>query len=143
MIASRNCQATEPRDKVFSMLGLADPEVYDIRADYRLPLPEVLKISARKLLPQQSGLQLLGACQNPEREKGLPSWMPNLIEQWRYHPFEPTNGDYRLRLESPVIEFDGDILLVQGSFFGTLTDVFEVDVTRNATDEQLDIIYSE
>jgi hypothetical protein len=141
MLASRDCQATDLRDKVFSMLGLADPEVYDIRADYRLPLPEVLKISARKILPQKGGLQLLGACQNPERRHELPSWVPNLIEQWRYQPFKPTYGKYLVNYEEPAIEFDGDTLLVQGSFVRNVTDVFEVDVTTNATDEQLDIIY--
>ncbi|KAK5265453.1 hypothetical protein LTR99_000177 [Exophiala xenobiotica] len=141
MLASRDCQATDLRDKVFSTLGLADPEVYDIRADYRLPLPEVLKISARKILPQKGGLQLLGACQNPERRHELPSWVPNLIEQWRYQPFKPTYGSYLVNHEEPAIEFDGDTLLVQGSFVRNVTDVFEVDVTTNATDEQLDIIY--
>ncbi|KAK5553869.1 hypothetical protein LTR46_007974 [Exophiala xenobiotica] len=141
IIASRDCQATEPRDKVFSMLGLADPEVYDIRADYRLPLPEVLKIAARKILPLKDGLQVLGTCQNPERRHGLPSWVPNLIEQWRYHPFEP--APYDRSLHEPAIDFDGDTLLVQGFIFDNITDVFEVDVTTNATDEQLDVIYTE
>ncbi|KAK5231506.1 hypothetical protein LTR72_000688 [Exophiala xenobiotica] len=152
MLASRDCQATDLRDKVFSMLGLADPEVYDIRADYRLPLPEVLKIAARKILPQEGGLQLLGACQNPERRHELPSWVPNLIEQWRYDPFEPTpygtpyaapHGPYLMNYQKPAIEFDGDTLLVQGFIFHNITDVFEVDVTTNATDEQLDVIYTE
>ncbi|KAJ9495967.1 hypothetical protein H2202_008489 [Exophiala xenobiotica] len=152
MLASRDCQATDLRDKVFSMLGLADPEVYDIRADYRLPLPEVLKIAARKILPQEGGLQLLGACQNPERRHELPSWVPNLIEQWRYDPFEPTpygtpyaapHGPYLMNYQKPAIEFDGDTLLVQGFIFHNITDVFEVGVTTNATDEQLDVIYTE
>jgi hypothetical protein len=144
MLPSRDSQATDLRDKVFSMLGLADPEVYDIRADYRLPVSEVFKIAARKILPLEDGLQLLGTCQNPERRHGLPSWVPNLIEQWRYDPFEPTyNRADLMNSQEPAIEFDGDTLLVKGFFFHNITEVFEVDVTTNATDKQLDVIYTE
>ncbi|KAK4935187.1 hypothetical protein LTR10_023718 [Elasticomyces elasticus] len=40
IISARYCKATETRDKLFSMLGLADPEIYQIHADYRLSLVE-------------------------------------------------------------------------------------------------------
>ncbi|KAK5020957.1 hypothetical protein LTS07_011338 [Exophiala sideris] len=117
IISARYCKATETRDKLFSMLGLADPEIYQIHADYRLSLVEVCKRSARKILPRKHGLRLLGACQNPEMKDDLPSW------------------------QDSEVAFDGDALLVKGFVFDTIVDLCETIVTPDASFEQIDHIH--
>ncbi|KAK4935364.1 hypothetical protein LTR10_023568 [Elasticomyces elasticus] len=140
IIAARYCKATDTRDKVYSMLGLADPEVYQIHADYRHSLAEVCKISAREILPRKHGLRLLGACQNPERKDDLPSWVPN-FDQWKYFPFEAIDGRQYVNLQESEVAFDDNALLVKGFVFATITDLCETIVNPNASLEQIDHVH--
>ncbi|OAP60486.1 hypothetical protein AYL99_05488 [Fonsecaea erecta] len=141
LLHSRHCKATDLRDKVYSMLGLADPEVYLLRADYRLSLPEVLKLAARTILPQKKGLRLLGTCQNHERRHDLPSWVPNLIDDWKYRPFEADDARHYISTAEPSVEFDRDTLLVKGFIFDSVTTVCDNVVPHSATTEQIDEVY--
>jgi hypothetical protein len=141
LMHSRFCMATDQRDKVYSMLGLADPEVYRLRADYHLDLPEVLKSAARAVLPQKKGLRLLGACQNTERRHGLPSWVPNLVDGWKYYPFEPEDSRHFISTTESSVEFDQDTMLVKGFMFDFVTEMCDILVPMNATTEQLDAVF--
>jgi hypothetical protein len=78
------------RDKVFSMLGLSDPQIYSLRPDYRLSVHETLTAAARCIISRTLSLDLLSSCQNPERLHGLPSWVPNLLDDWKALPFDTT-----------------------------------------------------
>lgn len=74
LLNARGCKATDPCDAVFSVLGLANPEVYSIAPDYRQDLHEIFIAAARKAIPHDEyGLNILSACQNPEMRHGLPS----------------------------------------------------------------------
>ncbi|KIX95488.1 uncharacterized protein Z520_08608 [Fonsecaea multimorphosa CBS 102226] len=141
LLHSRHCKATDLRDKVYSMLGMADPEVYLLRPDYRLSLPEVLKSAARAILPQKKGLRLLGACQNYERRHDLPSWVPNLIDDWKYRPFEADDVRHHISIAEPSVQFEHDTLLIKGFIFDTVTTICDTVVPPNATTEQIDDVY--
>ncbi|OQV09518.1 hypothetical protein CLAIMM_13632 [Cladophialophora immunda] len=141
LLHSRHCNSTDLRDKVYSMLGLADPEIYLLRADYRLSLPEVLKSAARAILPQKKGLRLLGTCQNHERRHDLPSWVPNLIDDWKYRPFEADDARHFISTAEPSIEFDQDALLVKGFVFDSVTTVYDTVVPRGASTGEIDEVY--
>jgi hypothetical protein len=82
------CNATDMRDKVFSMLGLSDPEVYSLRPDYRLSVHETLTAAARCIISRTLSLDLLSSCQNPDRLHRLPSWVPNPLDDWKALPFD-------------------------------------------------------
>ncbi|UKZ73401.1 hypothetical protein TrVFT333_001047 [Trichoderma virens FT-333] len=60
---ARASKATDLRDKVFSVLGLADPEVYQIAADYRLSLTDVYFKAARAIITNTKRLDVLSACE--------------------------------------------------------------------------------
>ncbi|EXJ66746.1 uncharacterized protein A1O5_09941 [Cladophialophora psammophila CBS 110553] len=137
----RHCKATDLRDKIYSMLGLADPEIYLLRADYRLSLPEVLKSAARAILPQKNGLRLLGACQNHERCHDLPSWVPNLIDDWKYRPFEADDARHYISTAEPSVKFDQDTLLAKGFILDSVTTICDTVVPHSATTGQLDELY--
>ncbi|KAH8665022.1 heterokaryon incompatibility protein-domain-containing protein [Tricladium varicosporioides] len=90
LFQTRACDATDLRDKVFSMLGLVDPEIYNIKPDYRLSLHETIVSAAQCIISKTQNLDLLSACQNLEKVHGLPSWAPNLLDDWKCQPFETT-----------------------------------------------------
>ena len=90
---SRGSKATDPRDMVYAVLGMADPEVYKLTPDYRSSVREVYVAAAKAALlgGDRHGIKLLNVCQNPERRNTLPSWTPNLTENWTIFPFETNN----------------------------------------------------
>lgn len=72
----RNCDATDPRDKVYAMLPLVNPDEIDVRADYRKPAVEVFRDVTLTLL--KTSLDYLSGCHISERADDLPSWVPDL-----------------------------------------------------------------
>ena len=83
---SRDCQATDPRDKVYAMLPLTNPDETDIVADYRKDYRNLYKTVALSLVT--SGLKYLAGCQNPSCSNGMPSWVPNLEAPWKLFPVD-------------------------------------------------------
>ena len=79
----RYCIATDPRDKVYSLLGLSsDVEQGDIGIDYMLPPQEVYKDVVRFFLARHKTLDILGAVMHHDSDLRhfLPSWVPD----WSY-----------------------------------------------------------
>ncbi|EEU42374.1 uncharacterized protein NECHADRAFT_79878 [Fusarium vanettenii 77-13-4] len=82
LIQCRFRQASDPRDKVYALLGLIDADAdksassFAIEADYRLSTSQVYCHAARKLLLQSGDLNVLGAC-TPTTNLELPSWVPD------------------------------------------------------------------
>ncbi|EFZ02213.2 heterokaryon incompatibility protein [Metarhizium robertsii ARSEF 23] len=72
----RDCLATDPRDKVFAMLPLTNPDETDVRADYAKDKQKLYRDTTLSLL--RKNLDYLSGCQNPTRSNGLPSWVPDL-----------------------------------------------------------------
>ena len=141
LLHSRHCKATDSRDKVYSVLGLADPEVYQLRANYHHSLAEVLKSTAKVVLPTKKGLRVLGTCQNPGRRHDLPSWAPNLVDGWKYRPFEPDDTRHYMSFAESSVEFDGDTMLIKGYVSDSVTTICETVVPDNPTTAQIDEVY--
>jgi hypothetical protein len=113
---SRGSKATDPRDMVYAVLGMADPEVYRLTPDYRSSVREVYVAAAKAALlgRDRHSIKLLNVCQNPERRNTLPSWTPNLTENWTTFPFE-TNDIFRgIGGTVPTIKFEGESLFIKG-----------------------------
>lgn len=143
LLHARDCSATDLKDKLFSMIGLADPEIYRLQADYRLSLPEVLRSAACRILPLTHGLRLLGACQNAERRHGLPSWVPNLLDEWKYRPFQPDDSKHVYGIAESNVDFEDDTLLVKGYLVDSISTVCEATVpSGNVSTEQIDAVYA-
>jgi hypothetical protein len=81
--AFRRFQATDPRDKVFALLGIArDAEALDLRPDYRKSCEDVYTDIARTLI-QNGYIELLSLCEVPKQITGLPSW----VHDWSLESF--------------------------------------------------------
>jgi len=142
---TRSCKATDPRDKVFAVLSMADPEVYEMKPDYRLSLDDTFKTVARCIITKKLSLNVLAGCQNPERDNGLPSWVPNLLADWKARPFEVHSRRY----SPPVTDFseftfEGDnecILRAKGCRIDTISSFSDDKVSEDDTPEQLMALY--
>ena len=80
---TRTCKATDLRDKDFSVLELIHPELCGMEVDYRLPLKDAFVQAAQCIIAKKQSLDLLSGCQNPNRTNDLPSWIPNLLDEWK------------------------------------------------------------
>ena len=93
-------QETDPRDKIFALLGIAgDAKIQGIFPNYRKACEDVYTDLARTLI-QNCFIELLSLCEFPKKVDGLPCrqhlfWSPNawldllqsmqapLIQDWR------------------------------------------------------------
>ncbi|KAI0442461.1 hypothetical protein F4803DRAFT_562281 [Xylaria telfairii] len=77
---SRNCQASDARDRVYAFLGLADPE-YDIVPNYAVEnsVREVLIETAKGIIRFDKSLDILQHVHRGRDKLGfrLPSWVPD------------------------------------------------------------------
>ena len=142
---ARFCKATDPRDKVFSVLGLTDPEVCGIAADYSLSLVATYKAALHSLITATKSVDVLSACQNPERLHGFPSWVPNLVDEWKARPFKlKSHHSVASYKEADCVFTEGsDVLHLKGEFFDTVETLSDCSPQRNDTVEQLDALYLE
>lgn len=138
---SRTSKATDLRDKVFSLLGLADPEVYEVAADYRMPLSDVYTNTMRAILSSPDKLEIFSACQNPEGRHGLPSWVPNLADEWKAQPF-PSSVRTRARKPDTILNKDGRILRVKGFRHGFVGSLSDTVIQDGDSTEQLQRVYT-
>jgi hypothetical protein len=132
----RDCQATDPRDKVFAMLPLTNPDDTDVQADYGREKQQVFKETTLSLLG--SNLNYLSGCQNPTRSNGLPSWVPDLEEPSRplltetdYGHDKSLENDWGNPPEDePEFEYvsEEERLDIQGVIFDEVRDINEDDV---------------
>lgn len=79
----RNREATEPRDKVFALMGLfSDLPFPSIPfCDYSLPIADLYKLVTFDLIKQNRGLlPLVGRRGEPRTTPGLPSWALDWVQ---------------------------------------------------------------
>ncbi|KAE8442534.1 hypothetical protein EG329_003249 [Mollisiaceae sp. DMI_Dod_QoI] len=70
--------STDPRDKVFALLGISrDAEALGFRADYNKTCEQVYTDAARRLI-QAGYMDILALVQFPKKIEGLQSWVPDL-----------------------------------------------------------------
>jgi hypothetical protein len=142
LVNARGCKATDSRDFVFSVLGLADPAIYPITPNYRDNLRAVLVTTAGVVVEQDPGLDIFAVCQNPERKHGLPSWVPNLADDWTSAPFSRNNSDLRVtNYHSSIVRVDGEILSLKGGLVDGV-HLICADTVKNGNDtEELEAVY--
>ena len=141
---TRTCKATDLRDKVFSIIGLADPDLHGLKPNYRLSLNEALKTAAHSLLLNTKSLDFLSGCQNPERKNELPSWVPNLADNWKAWPLETSFHRHHIPSKEPEYSFDEgtDILRLTGGYLDSINLISTDIAHQDATAEQLHSLIS-
>ncbi|RDL39281.1 uncharacterized protein BP5553_03621 [Venustampulla echinocandica] len=83
----RHFKATDPRDKVYALLGLVNQVLkQSIVPDYSLDLPSVYLKVAEYFIIQQGSIKCLGYCNPSFRDPDLPSWVPDWRNPGVSHP---------------------------------------------------------
>jgi hypothetical protein len=139
---TKSCKATDPRDMVYSLVGLIDDEKYSIHVDYHLSVEKVIRNATSVLFQTENELHILALCQNPDRNNGLPSWVPNLMDAWKSKPFDKKMGGFLRDRGTKNAEIEGEVLKVQGVLWQTLDQICETVVPKNATTEQLEAVFA-
>lgn len=78
VIQCRHKKATDPKDKIYALLGLMGGPMNDLlRPNYQLPLVDVYTNATRHFLDQFSSLDVLCGWQRGGKMDFLPSWVPD------------------------------------------------------------------
>ena len=112
----RQRQATDPRDKIYSLLGLmGDTMNQYLKPDYKKPVAEVYANASLHFITQSESLDPLCGWQSEGRQAELPSWVPdyNLNQELVAVPlvaidsaesiFNASGYDARVKLMQPDI----------------------------------------
>ena len=77
---AQECDVTDPRDRVFAFVGLADPG-YEIVPDYGIDTSAVIQLACKRIILYESSLNFLACCDigsDPNmRRADIPSWTPD------------------------------------------------------------------
>jgi hypothetical protein len=146
-------QATEPKDKIYALLGLMGDKMNDLlRADYTKPAVEIYANAARHMVIQSSLLDLICGQQYEGKMRGLPSWVPDFSLTGDKAPIQLLLGDQNPFCacgKSMYVPYAGDkdramdswaSLHVQGVYIGEVSAVItfgnEVKPDIKASDKE-------
>ncbi|OQV09929.1 hypothetical protein CLAIMM_14002 [Cladophialophora immunda] len=81
-------EATDPRDQIYGLLGLAPDQRDDdlLRPDYQLSVAQVYTRAAFKIMRDSENLQLLSLADRQCRAEDLPSWCHDFAEKAPFNP---------------------------------------------------------
>ena len=78
LATTRECLATDPRDKVFALLGLvSNPSEVGFEPDYHLTSTEVYTLTAAHLITSLNTLSVISYVDGPSASNSRPSWVPS------------------------------------------------------------------
>ncbi|KAL6797223.1 heterokaryon incompatibility domain-containing protein, partial [Trichoderma sp. SZMC 28013] len=99
--------ATDPRDKVFAVLGLVGKEYNDTLPDidYCKTMEQVYREAASFIMMKEKSLDLLLAASGPNHQESLPSWAPD----WRREANE----------HRPALFVNASLMRIQCYFIGS------------------------
>lgn len=133
LLFSRSCGASDPRDKVFGLLGLVSTKDRP-PANYSMSTAEPYTHIAMYLLKiQRLGLDLIlgNLCYRSDearaQTRSLPSWVPDWSQcEPTFLQRLPLEGLRFLRAQDPILEYnDAQGLFLEGQIIGTLKTLEE------------------
>jgi hypothetical protein len=114
---SRNCSATDPRDKVYAVLGLVQPDIIEgLLVDYSSSPEDVYTTVAQHLIMRHGCMNVLKhGCDNDRHFPAMSSWVPQWDKKSRQDPIPAQFSVPELRMLSqdwylPLVLQDGDRL---------------------------------
>lgn len=116
LVQSRTSNATDPRDKLYGILGLADErDDPGLQPDYTLSVEEVYTRLAKTIITRTQSLDCLGSA-GLERNHKVPSWVPDWTVQHDrtpqpfYQIEQSWNRDGTIEEQSNLFNASGDVV---------------------------------
>ncbi|KAL4724488.1 hypothetical protein ACLX1H_007929 [Fusarium chlamydosporum] len=117
----RRALATNPLDKIFALLGVcrdeytaeyppSPPSSHEVRVDYKRTLADVYTGAVKHIVRSSHRLDILTACQNPQRLNGLPSWAPDWTVRRNNNPIIDVDAWGRIHHASGKVPHIGDLI---------------------------------
>lgn len=72
---SRDCQATDPKDRVYGILGILKPGLIQVK--YELDVQEIYRNFTQTIIEDTGSIEILNLCGTKHTLPGLPSWVPD------------------------------------------------------------------
>jgi hypothetical protein len=153
----RDCEASDPRDHIYGLWGLAgDSQELGVLIDYSLPPQCIFRDFVRSVITGTGSMDVLCACQQPRKLEGMPSWVPDwsmprqvsvLCINERYcggdtfpgcpsRHFEKYQTTREFRADASFL-YDMGVLIVKGFILGQLVSLGNVDA-EGLTFEDID-----
>ncbi|KAI1742716.1 heterokaryon incompatibility protein-domain-containing protein [Xylaria scruposa] len=153
----RDLDVTDPRDKVYSILGLVDPEeaqMEGLAPDYTVSVEECYKRAALAIMSYTRNLDVLLTESDPGSKLNSPSWVPDWVYQNSPAPISFIRNEERANPEgirykqfrastsdqwNAAGSVDGDVLRLSGYVFDTIIaledtltvpEVDQVDISK-------------
>ncbi|KAJ5538215.1 hypothetical protein N7494_007694 [Penicillium frequentans] len=123
---SRQCLATDPRDKVYAILGLLEGEL--MRVDYTLSTAEVYRRFTQAVIEKDKSLDLLYHLGVHRNVAGLASWVPDYTSKSEPTISQPLNQLFpydNSSERSTYWEFQGFNLVASGHYLDTILEIGE------------------
>jgi hypothetical protein len=128
---SYETKATDPRDKIFALLGLChDGPTFVPVPNYKQPVEDIIADMSRAMMTFDRSLDLMclkGTCVPDEENPKLPSWTPNWVNLWSgsFHSMtahEAMFSDWHSNFSfNPILEGSNNkILKVKGINIGEI-----------------------
>ncbi|KAK0634577.1 heterokaryon incompatibility protein-domain-containing protein [Bombardia bombarda] len=152
LLHTQERDATDPRDKIFAVLGLINrnPEAFGIQVDYRSPVGDVYRRAMRGLIETSGNLDVLGVC-FPFKTRnvvGLPSWVADWssMDEFASPMMNDSKGNRRTThaskgcLAVPRWDESGHTLILEGHAIDLITRLSKVQHRIDDSDWNMDDI---
>ncbi|KAG9230461.1 hypothetical protein BJ875DRAFT_385069 [Amylocarpus encephaloides] len=103
LYAHMSKHSSDPRDKVYALVGISNSQVSFGPIDYERSLVETFTHTARHLISTTRSLDVICACQNEDVMHDLPSWAPDWERRSKY----PMHRVMGLHIRRPQYETAG------------------------------------
>jgi Heterokaryon incompatibility protein (HET) len=133
---TRRCKCTDPRDRVYALLGLLDQK-YDIVPNYEKPVTEVYQdmfLAFTKKQRAYGNLKLLAYCEMHDPASDIPSWVPDWSRENKCEPLMTSDGLGATGFSNvDVCLLDNGILRVNGVEVANISVVFPTQLSAEST----------
>ena len=135
LMNNMSCFASDPRDMIFSLLGLATDvnDASELVIDYQKPVQQVYTDLIKFQVRKYESLDIICASKHPQKQASLPSWVPDwsnmrertagLLPSFEHDPYQYGKYVYRASGNTkPNARFlrDDQVLSVSGVLFDTI-----------------------
>lgn len=138
LFQTQHCKCTDPRDRIFALLGLFDSQSQEIglKPDYSSEPEEVYMAMMLKYIDHSNTLNLMVYCNlasEETRNAKLPTWVPNWATRESYVTLKTLEGSIQFgscKMPCAYRQIEPHQLAVMGVAVGNIKEISNLDETQ-------------